>query len=97
MNPNDVNLNHIFNNGTEVDEFNITDLSPRELSEVINDMNDRAASVVELLLPYYEPTAQLEPTSKSVYFALNSILIELRNVQNTVEAYALANRPNSQA
>jgi len=98
MNPNDVNLSHVYTNGKEKDEFNITDLDPFELSEIVNNMCDRSANIVELILPYYESTSLRELDSRSLYFALKSVVIELKTVQKTVEAYALANKPtNSQA
>jgi hypothetical protein len=32
-----------------------------------------------------------------MYFALNSIILELTDIQKTVEAYALVNKPTEQA
>lgn len=91
-----VNLNHIVT-GHEVEEFCITDLTPLELSKSVGNMTDRATALANLLLPYYDSMSQHEPDSRTVYFALNSIMIELMNVQKTVEAYALANKPTEQA
>jgi len=91
-----VNLDHRIT-GEETEEYEITDLTVLGLSESIGNMTDRATALANLLLPYYDSQSQREPDSRTVYFALNAIIMELTDVQKTVEAYALANKPSKQA
>lgn len=91
-----VNLDHRVT-GKEVEEYDINELTVLGLSESIGNMTDRATALANLLLPYYDSQSQREPDSRTMYFALNSIILELTDVQKTVEAYALANKPPKQA
>jgi len=91
-----VNLNHRIT-GQETEEFEITDLTVLGLSETVGGMTDKGTAIANLLLTYYDSQSQREPDSRTVYFALNAIIMELTDVQKTVEAYALANKPSKQA
>jgi len=91
-----VNFDHRVT-GHEDNEREMTDITPKELSESIGNMTDRATAQLSLLLPYYDCMSQQHPDDRTMYFAINSIILELTDVQKTVEAYALANKPNKQA
>lgn len=90
----EINLDHIVT-GYEVEEFQMTDLTPSGLSVSIGNMTDRATALANLLLPYYDGTDHLEPDNRTMYFAINSIRIELMNIQKTVEAFSQANKPQA--
>jgi len=91
-----VNLDHRIT-GEETEEFEMSDQSPLDLSVSVNGITDRGTALANLLLLYYDSQSQREPDSRTVYFALNAIIMELTDVQKTVEAYALANKPAKQA
>ncbi len=91
-----VNFNHRIT-GEETEEHEITNLTALGLSETIRNMTDRSKALLSLLLPYYDSESQREPDSRTMYFALNSIILELTDIQKTVEAYALVNKPTEQA
>jgi len=93
---NSVNFNHRVT-GQETEEFEITDLTAEKLSESIGNMTDRATALLSLLLPYYDSMSQQHPDDRTMFHALNSTVLELTDIQKTVEAYALANKPSKQA
>lgn len=92
---NQLNLNHRVT-GKETEEFEITDMTVIELSRSISNMTDRATAQANLLLPYYDCMSEQQPDTRTVYFALNSIMLDLADVQKTVEAFALANKATDQ-
>lgn len=78
--------------GQDTEEFYITDLSARNLATAVDSMTDRAESIASLLQSYFEYDSEKQPDDRTIYNALNSVLMELADIQKTVEAYAQANK-----
>jgi len=66
----------------------ITDFTEESLAKAVCVMADRAMATTHLLLPSFELTSQNQPSDKTIYHALNTILIELDNIQALVDDYA---------
>ena len=67
----------------------ITDYTESSLAQAVCVMADRAMATTSLLLPSFEITSQHQADDKTIYHALNSILIELDNIQDLVDDYAM--------
>lgn len=78
--------------GQETEEFYLTDLSARGLAGAVDNMSDRASATTSLLQSYFECDSEKQPDDRTIYHALNSVLMELADIQKTVEAYAQLNR-----
>ena len=84
--------------GVETEEFQMESLSVLGLSKSIDGMTDRASSTLSLLLPYFNDTEQdNRPDDRTIYFVLNSLKLDLVDIQKTVEAYAQVNKRTEQA
>jgi len=86
------NFGHIVTGREEDEEICMTEISALKLSEGTNNSTDRARAVLKLITPDYDSMSQPDIDSRTLYFALNSIKMELMNVQKMVEAYALENK-----
>lgn len=78
--------------GQETEEFYITDMTTRDLSKAVDDMVDRAAATVSLVQSFFGSTSEERPDDRTIYYALNSVAMELADIQKTVELYHQAQK-----
>ncbi len=78
--------------GQELDTLFINELDTERLADAMDAMSHRASATIKLLKPFFEATSQTQPDDGTMFYALNSVLMELADMRHLMEQFAQAQK-----